>query len=187
MSFVANKLLQNATHSDPRQPLTWRKKKKCKQRCYALCTGAKLTSHPMQLTNAVQHERGGREKIYFDAAAKTTHAFIYVSLEVGKTRLFPPPPRDDARKGVIRGVAGRANSKDAVNRSSCNQPRYSPKVLNNHARRFQTVTSVACVRRWPRVRARRWQDACVRPRGVKLCVPCDYFQYSRICEWPRGP
>lgn len=77
MCFVSNKLLKNATHSDPRQPFCLGEKKKCK--------GVKLTSHPMRLTNAARRERGRKEEIYFDAAAKTTHAFIYVSPEVGKS------------------------------------------------------------------------------------------------------
>lgn len=84
----------------------------------------------MRLANAARRERGRKEKMYFDAAAKTTHAFIYVSPEVGETRLPPPTPPGDARKEVISRVAGRANGSDAANGTRRNQP------PNNHARCF---------------------------------------------------
>lgn len=184
MSFVSNKLLQNATHLDPRQPLTWRKKKNANNVAMH-CAQVQNSPHIRCNSRTPFNTSEVEERKYILTLRQKQRMLLFMSRSELAKRVFPPPA--DARKEVISGVAGRVNSSDAVNRSSCNQPRYSPKVLNNHARRFQTVTSVACVRRWPRVRARRWQDACVRPRGVKLCVPCDYFQYSRICECPRGP
>lgn len=163
MSFVSNKLLQNATHSDPRQPLTWRKKKKKNANNVALhCAQVQNSPHIRCNSRTPFNTSEVEERKYILTLRQKQRMLLFMSRSKLAKRISPP---QDARKEVISGVAGRANSSDAVNRSSCNQPRYSPKVRNNHAQRFQTVTSVACVRRWPRVRA------CVRVAGrMHACV-----------------